>query len=322
MLLGLLAILMLALALVGRDSWVGVLVAAPAVVVGFAVALMAGLRPGWTFPFILACAAFGLTTYVPEAQRPDVQLALAVGAGLGAFAAGAGAGSVAAVAMAGLVAAGRLGSMAGGVNGPHAALAFGLLVGAGLLLRSYGSRRTGEGAPWQRESIAWLAGSVVLLGFGAWFLANRFIFIGDVFTLFFGGALIALVIGWMSPDAEDSLFRFLLAALVWIGVATVAFALRRGFGVSMCLLGALSGCLLMSNRRALLSLGPLVALAIYRLFREAYPDARQAFDIGQHYAMIGLLVGVLLPLLPLEWERAYPMARSWIAGAGAWLLLL
>jgi hypothetical protein len=162
------------------------------------------------------------------------------------------------------------------------------------------------------------AGTAVLLA-AAWMVALRFLSLGDAFTLFAGGVGAGLVVHFLLAEEEkpDSV-RFLLAVVIWIGIATWAFGIRRGFGMSVSLMGAASVLLLMRNPRALLSLGPLVALVFYRLFREAHTDASRALDIGQHYALLGIALGLVLPLLPTEWARE----RVSAAGTALWTLLL
>jgi hypothetical protein len=73
----------------------------------------------------------------------------------------------------------------------------------------------------------------------------------------------------------------------------------------------------------LLSAGPLVGLAFYRVLRESHPDAVRALDIGQHYAVIGLAFGAVTALLPGEWlTRRTSDSMSSSIGRVLWSLVL
>jgi hypothetical protein len=107
----------------------------------------------------------------------------------------------------------------------------------------------------------------------------------------------------LPAEGEADSLRIGIAGLVWLGVATVAFFLLRGFGMSLALVGGLAVLLSARNAAGLLSLGTLAGLVLYRLLREAYPDTSRALDVGQHYALIGLALGLILPLLPSETSK-------------------
>jgi hypothetical protein len=136
------------------------------------------------------------------------------------------------------------------------------------------------------------------------------------------GAVAGLAVrALVTDDAEADGLQVGLAALIWLGVATLAFGLLRGLGMSLALLGALAALLPDGGRRALLTVGPLAGLVMYRLLREAQPEASRALDIGQHYALVGLAVGLIVPLLPVEWRHPRGTERGEAAGAFLWGLL-
>jgi hypothetical protein len=76
---------------------------------------------------------------------------------------------------------------------------------------------------------------------------------------------------------------------------------------------------MLGRTRALLTMGPLAILVLYRVFRELHTDASRAIDIGQHYALIGLSIGVALPILAMEWRmsRTESSPKS-AAASGLW----
>ena len=135
----------------------------------------------------------------------------------------------------------------------------------------------------------------------------------------------ALTIHWLLPDDETpEPLRLSLSAVISIGLGTIVFGLARGFGISLALVTAVGYLISLGNHRAILSLGPLAGLVLYRLFRQFHPEASRALDIGQHYAMIGFSLGALIPLIPSDWlemRGKLPLARLRTAEV-VWALML
>jgi len=143
--------------------------------------------------------------------------------------------------------------------------------------------------------------------------------------LFAGAGFCALIVAWLVPEETmSSTVRVVLASILWVAAATIAFGLAASFGMALALVAGAGMLLLTGHRRALLSLGPLAAFVIYRVFREGHQDVSQAFDIGQHYAMIGLLLGLLLPVMAQEWNRVTSKrpGGATLVGGALWILLL
>lgn len=123
-----------------------------------------------------------------------------------------------------------------------------------------------------------------------------------------------------------------LAGIVSIGAATVAFSEGKGLGVAVAALVALAGPLAVGHWRSVAAVGPLLLLALYRGFREAFTDVTKAFDIGQHYTLIALLLGVLIPIALADAQASRSMESfdeeeepGWqarLAAVLAWLLVL
>jgi hypothetical protein len=272
-------------------------------------------------PLALAVAVAGSLHLVPQEAVLHGQLAAVFGAALGAWALGVsdrttrGDAVAAALFLAVVVACDALAREAMTHQaGWRSGTAFGLAAAAVGLITALAMPRVKA----RRELV--VAGlSLVLLVAAGWVVGSYFVHLQDAVLLFAGALVAALIVHLLLPIEErpDAL-RFVLAVIVWIGLATWAFGLRRGYGMSVSLVGASALLLLLGNPRALLSTGPLVALVYYRIFRESHTDATRALDIGQHYAMIGIAVGAMLPLLPLEWARE---RRSSIA-AGLWIALI
>jgi len=170
------------------------------------------------------------------------------------------------------------------------------------------------------------SGIMLVILAGGWYLIDRKLMAGDGgLVAVFGGVVLAFVVDWLVPEGgEANSLRMLVASVIWISAGTAAFGFDRGFGISALALSAAAVLLTSGNRRALLTLGPLGALVMYRVFRESHLEASKAFDIGQHYAMIGLLVGALLPVMAVEWLRSVSKRGGFfalIAGA-LWVVLM
>ncbi len=150
------------------------------------------------------------------------------------------------------------------------------------------------------------------------------------------GVICAAVAAWMMPrDRAATGTQTALAAVLWLGVSTVAFTSLKGYGLAIALASASLAGLWFPSRLVTSSLGPFLALAFYRVLKELKPTMAVNFDIGQHYALIGILAGVLLILAPTDYlttrdsrdatrgglASAFAGALVLVAAAGAMILL-
>lgn len=157
--------------------------------------------------------------------------------------------------------------------------------------------------------LAWIGGS--------WLVATRLLNLSDLWMLTGGGALVGLVLCWLIGDeGEPDTLRLGIGAMLGLSMATVAFSQYQALGMACVWMGAALGILIAGRRRAQLILGLLAAVTLYRAYREVYPDASRAFDIGQHYALIGLILGAFTPLLAVDWARSRegqaPLTPIWV----------
>ena len=114
-------------------------------------------------------------------------------------------------------------------------------------------------------------------------------------------AVAGMVIDFMLPDGENDTTRIALAAIIAVSLATIAFGLAKATGMAVALSTMTLLFLGVGNRLAALSIGPLFGLVFYRVLKEIDLHATKALDIGQHYALIGVLLGAVIPLLPADW---------------------
>jgi hypothetical protein len=117
------------------------------------------------------------------------------------------------------------------------------------------------------------------------------------------GALAGLVLNAILPSATDrGAGQVTLGVLISVALATVTFSLARGTGMALTFFGAFTVLAVVGNMRAILVLGPLLGIALFRAFRTIHPELGRGFDIGQHYAILGLLLGMFAPLVLSDWQ--------------------
>lgn len=170
----------------------------------------------------------------------------------------------------------------------------------------------------------WIVLLAVLSG-AAYLVGDKLFDVREMFLIVPIGCFLALIVGWLLPDEDaPNTLRMTMATLIWISAGTASFSQRQGFGMAVLFLTAAGTLLLMGNRRGLLSMGPLAAIVFFRVFREMNTEATRALDIGQHYAMIGLVIGAALPVLAQEWLRTVARRGGFLAliAGLAWVVTL
>ncbi len=166
---------------------------------------------------------------------------------------------------------------------------------------------------------------VALLSAMGWFLARQWPDLHEAVKLMPIAGAAGIAVHWMMPaNGESSNLRLGLAIIIWCSLATFAFGVLKSFGVALALAGASFTLLILANPRALASLASLMVLTLYRVFRSEHPDTYQAIDLGQHYALVGLILGAMAATLPLEWLRNHPerAGRKASLGMVIWALYL
>jgi len=163
----------------------------------------------------------------------------------------------------------------------------------------------------------------VVAALGLWIVAKKHLFLIDIFWIGLLSIAAALAVAYLlgSDDSEPqpSPSSFLLSSIIWVAAATIAFGMLKGYGMAVGLVVGAAALAALGSTKGLLTMGPLFGLTAYRLFREQHTDSSRAFDIGQHYAMIGILIGLLLVLLLFDWTRELTLRGSSSAAAGVLL---
>lgn len=283
---------------------------------------------GRLIPIGFAVAAAGWLRLVALPDTFRAQVGVIVGAAVGALMLRSGSGARRpewplgwALALAFVVAAGLLGQMALGDKAGET----GVVLGLAVLVASVLGWGIGKGSKSNVDSLG-PAVSTALVVLAGWLLSQNYFAIPELGWVVTSGAVCALAVAWLLPeDRNPSAFSLLLSSTLWLGIGTFAFAQLKGFGMASALLPA--GLLLigMGRKMAIASAAPLFALVLYRLFREQYVDASRALDIGQHYAIVGFMIGLMLVLGLVEWMESRDRRDgvfSSIASALAGLLCL
>lgn len=304
-------------------SWIAV-----ALAIGALVSACSSAAPEGASGFAMGMAVFGasLVRLLPASSIASAQIAFIAGTFIAAFATGGIGGklsggylcSLSAVFIVSADFLGRssLGSDPASTSGE--ALGFAFLIAA--IVSGVAGRFSKSGLV--RGGLGFV--TLLLVGYiGCW----KYLGSDELAMLWIGGVVVGGIVHLLLLGEERAEpFRFVLATVIWLGAATVAFGLNkdgRGYGMAICLLGGASLLVLLGNTRGLMTLCVAASVLIYRLFRELQPEEAKAPDIGQHYTMIGITIGALLPLLPLEWGRSRTIAGWRAALAGTiWLLIL
>ncbi len=162
-----------------------------------------------------------------------------------------------------------------------ALLSIGVLWGA--------SKAFGERARLFGQAIA-----VVVMAGLSWLIFSNYLGEKDVALVCPIAVAATLLTAWAVPLDRQSVATWGIAAVIWLGMATLAFSEAYGLGMAAAGFVGVATALVLGRRDLLPAIGIVVGLAVYRLFRENNAEVVQAFDIGQHYAMIGFLLGIVV----------------------------
>jgi len=122
-------------------------------------------------------------------------------------------------------------------------------------------------------------------------------------TVGMSGLIIATISAWVLYDIAETHSGLIgLAALLWIAGITMAFGLLKDYGVAAMVLSAGMMCANLPVKRTLIAFGIAAGVFFYRVFMEIHASRVESIAIGQStYTILGLLIGVLLPIAILEW---------------------
>ncbi len=172
--------------------------------------------------------------------------------------------------------------------------------------------------------VAVVAAIISVIG---WLIVTKWLEIPTAALAALSGAVVAALCAWVLPSSDDkpNSLTFGIVSMLGIGLVTLAFSLAFGYGLAIAVAAMVGVLIFAGSGTGLLAMGPVVGVLALRVVRELYPGTSRAFDIGQHYAVLGLLVGVVLLLGASEWIRSQNTRDKnivWASGAAGILVLL
>ena len=302
------AALVYAVASLFGSSLLGLVDVAHGVAIGLAAVLVGGVLDARTgrsalVALGLATAIAGVVLMLPQDMRQSIWLGIAVGGALGAACGSLasetlGTDRITAFVLAALAGASTLGAFREGVDRAAALPAvIGVLGVIALMAIQFGSI-----SKWMKWGIA----AVVLIG-GAKLIAIKYLFLGASFNVALGAVVCAAIVAWILENEDrQAAGPFAICVMIWLAWSTIAFGLMQGVGLGISALFATVFLLAAGSYRGLLSMSILVALGFYRVFLETYPTESRQIDVGQQYAVMGIVAGAVLPVA----------VATWLAGAG------
>ncbi len=91
-----------------------------------------------------------------------------------------------------------------------------------------------------------------------------------------------------------------IGAILYLSAASWSFSQLQGSGLALFAAAGALASLVAGRSDFLPFTAPLAGFSLYRLVLESSQGATKAFDIGQHYGMIGLLAGAFLVLAVVQ----------------------
>lgn len=280
-------------------------------IVGAVATLASAFLGGKIAPIGLGVAAACALHLVGPSVTTSAQLALLCGGTIGALTLRRDGALATSLIAAGCVAADFLGSFYSSV--PNAAM-FGSILGLAGLVGAIVSAAVPTGVSVLRPVAIGLVTTV-----GGYFATRM---MGDwnlplVVTL---GSAAGIVVHFLVPEDEKDATRLTIASVIAVSIATITFGLAKGTGMALSL-GAMTIILLgCGNRVGVLAIGPLFGLVLYRFLKQVDFDSTKALDIGQHYALLGVILGAAIPLLPANWNYNSSLKNG--LGAFLWAILV
>jgi hypothetical protein len=231
-----------------------------------------------------------------EAYVPALSAALGVACGVGAvrFLYGSGGAGMAA-SMLGLVGIAGLGAFR--EEDPNMTMVVAMAAAPAIAaLVAFGVQGVVKGkAEWAPK---WLG--VILAWVGLGFAAQQIGKSEPMMMAVSAGVVAALISALTVPEGGKKPLWHGVSAVIWLSAATFAFSEAQGWGMAGAAFAGTAVLVILGRTKLILALAPVLVLSLYRLVREAHPETVSAFDIGQHYAMIGVLLGIMVILALAE----------------------
>ncbi len=266
---------------------------------------------GSVAPVGVAITATTLMHFLPPKALAEGQFALMVGLAIGSIILGSRAGFSTAIIATACAAADFLG--AGHKNVP-ASVDTGSILGIAALLGIIGVGLL----PKKLDAVRAIGIALVVAAAG--FIISQRIVEPHLGTAIGIAAVAGLVVHFLVPDDERDVMRIIIAGIIAMSVATIGYSLYKNAGVSaglVTMLAVLFGC---GNRTGVLATSMVFGLILMRLLQKADAGYAQSLDISQHFVLLGVFLGALIPLLPID--KIIPSDWKGSLSSSLWVVLL
>jgi hypothetical protein len=242
----------------------------------------------------VATAAAGLILLLPVEMRQSLWLGAASGAGAMLLLGGGRQGLSATWALGMFAGASVLSSYRDGIERAGSLPA---IVGVFALIVLFAIRLMPMG-----KYVKWLGAGLLLVGAAA-LIAQRYLFLGAALNVAVGAVASAAIVAYiLESHSREAIAPVAICAFIWLAWGTIAFGLLQGLGLAISALFAGAFLVCVGSSRGLAAATVLVALLFYRIFLEAFPTDSRAIEVSQHYAVMGIVAGCLLPTLMATWK--------------------
>lgn len=120
------------------------------------------------------------------------------------------------------------------------------------------------------------------------------------------GLAAAGLTAWFISDADaNPTPRIAASALLWLGLCTVATGFDRALGLPVMLFSGVTMLACLRRTDLLVTLAPVFAMTLFRVMRLADPEALRTIDLGQNYAVAGIIAGFLFVQIGTHITESY-----------------
>lgn len=112
----------------------------------------------------------------------------------------------------------------------------------------------------------------------------------------------------------------LMSAVVALALANVAFTEGRGHGVALIMVFLLAVAGVLGEWKVMAGMTAGAAIGVLRAVRYAYPDTTSTLDMGNHYALMGVVFGFALVAVAVEIARN-DWRTTWASGFAGLLIV-
>lgn len=106
------------------------------------------------------------------------------------------------------------------------------------------------------------------------------------------GVIAMLATIWATPVLPSKAWSF-GSALLWLTAGVIAMSDGKSIGLGAVIVAGLAVASIFGKTKSAIAILPVTAMLILRGVANSFPEVTRALDLSQHYAVVGLLLGVL-----------------------------